>query len=162
MSQLESLTAFITENMQADAMQFFSSDMDDCELVRSTKALGNIPGNNQIRMGVLTYSARLSWDNFPFRKYSPGLIYALVLAWLGEHANELRDELKLADPTIDPEFDDEGSCILDVVVPLADPLIIREAEGGEIPYKGKRWEIVNPEIWVAAEMEIIMQRGDAS
>jgi hypothetical protein len=30
---------------------------------------------------VLTYSARLSWDNFPFRKYSPGLIYALVLAW---------------------------------------------------------------------------------
>ncbi len=162
MSQLESLTAFITDNLPDDAMQMFSSSMDDCELLRNAKALGNIPGNNQRRMGVLTYSARLSWDNFPFRKYSPGLVYALVLVWLDEYANELRDELKLADPTVDPEFDDEGTCILDVVVPLADPLILRETEGGPIPFRDKRWEIVNPEIWVAADMEIIMQRGDAS
>lgn len=162
MSQLESLTAFITANLPEDAMQMFSSSMDDCELLRSAKALGNIPGNNQRRMGVLTYSARLSWDNFPFRKYSPGLVYALVLAWLDEYANELRDELKLADPTVDPEFDDEGTCILDVVVSLADPLIIREVDNGVIPYKDKRWEIVNPEIWVAADMEIIVQRGKAS
>lgn len=158
MSQLESLTAFITANLQPDAMQMFSSSMDDCELVRSAKALGN----NQRRIGVLTYSARLSWDNFPFRKYSPGLIYALVLAWVDEHANELRDELKLPDPTVDPEFDDEGSCILDVVVGLADPVIIREVEDGPIPFRGKAWDIVNPEIWVAEEAEIIVQHGDAS
>jgi len=158
MSQLESLTAFITENLPPDAMQMFSSSMDDCELVRSAKALGN----NQTRIGVLTYSARLSWDNFPFRRYSPGLIYALVIAWMNEHANELRDELKLAEPTVDPEFDDEGSCILDVVIGLADPLVIRQTEDGPIPYKGKRWDIVNPEIWVAAEMDIIAKRGPAS
>ncbi|HCW3118907.1 TPA: phage tail protein [Enterobacter roggenkampii] len=158
MSQLESLTAFITANLHPDAMQMFSSSMDDCELVRSAKALGN----NQRRIGVLTYSARLSWDNFPFRKYSPGLIYALVLAWVDEHANELRDELKLPDPTVDPEFDDEGSCILDVVVGLADPVIIREAEDGPIPFRGKAWDIVNPEIWVAEEAEFVVQRGDVS
>lgn len=162
MSQLESLTAFITENLPRDAMQMFSSSMEDCELVRSAKALSNTPGNIQRRIGVLTYSARLSWDNFPFRKYSPGLIYALVLAWVDEFANELRDELKLPDPTVDPEFDDEGACILDVVIGLADPLIIRQTENGPIPYKGQRWEIVNPEIWVAAEMDLIVQRGDAS
>lgn len=158
MSQLESLTAFITENLPGDAMQMFSSAMEDCELLRSAKALGN----NQRRVGVLTYSARLSWDNFPFRKYSPGLIYTLVLAWIDEHANELREELKLSDPTVDPEFDDEGSCILDVVVSLADPLIIREQEDGPIPFKGKRWELVNPEIWVAETVEFITRRGDAS
>lgn len=158
MSQLESLTAFITGNLPPEAMQMFSSSMDDCELVRSAKALGN----NQTRIGVLTYSARLSWDNFPFRRYSPGLIYALVIAWMNEHANELRDELKLAEPTVDPEFDDEGSCILDVVIGLADPLVIRQTEDGPIPYKGKRWDIVNPEIWVAAEMDIIAKRGPAS
>ena len=158
MSQLESLTAFITDNLPPDAMQMFSSSMDDCELVRSAKALGN----NQTRIGVLTYSARLSWDNFPFRRYSPGLIYALVIAWANEHANELRDELKLAEPTVDPEFDDEGSCILDVVIGLADPLVIRQTEDGPIPYKGKRWDIVNPEIWVAAEMDIIAKRGPVS
>lgn len=158
MSQLESLTAFITENLPGDAMQMFSSAMEDCELLRSAKALGN----NQRRVGVLTYSARLSWDNFPFRKYSPGLIYTLVLAWIDEHANELREELKLPDPTVDPEFDDEGSCILDVVVGLADPLIIREQEDGPIPFKGKRWELVNPEIWVAETAEFIARRGDVS
>lgn len=158
MSQLESLTAFITDNLPPEAMQMFSSSMDDCELVRSAKALGN----NQTRIGVLTYSARLSWDNFPYRRYSPGLIYALVIAWANEHANELRDELKLAEPTVDPEFDDEGSCILDVVIGLADPLVIRQTEDGPIPYRGKRWDIVNPEIWVAAEMDIIAKRGPAS
>ncbi|MCU2344547.1 MULTISPECIES: phage tail protein [Enterobacter cloacae complex] len=158
MSQLESLTAFITANLPPDAMQMFSSSMDDCELVRSAKALGN----NQRRIGVLTYSARLSWDNFPFREYSPGLIYALVLAWVDEHANDLRDELKLPDPTVDPEFDDEGSCILDVVVGLADPVIIREVDDGPIPFRGKSWDIVNPEIWVAEEAEFVVQRGDAS
>mgnify|MGYP004465935383 CR=1 FL=1 len=158
MSQLESLTAFITENLPPDAMQMFSSSMDDCELVRNAKALGN----NQRRIGVLTYSARLSWDNFPFRRYSPGLIYALVIAWVNEHANELRNEMKLAEPTVDPEFDDEGSCILDVVVGLADPLIICEQEYGPIPYGGKRWDIVNPEIWVAEEIDIITRNGAAS
>ncbi|MFP2469498.1 phage tail protein [Pseudescherichia vulneris] len=158
MSQLESLTAFITANLPRDAMQMFSSSMDDCELVRSTKALGS----DQRRIGVLTYSARLSWDNFPFRKYSPGLVYALVLAWVDEHANELRDELKLPDPTVDPEFDDEGTCILDVVVGLADPVIIREVAGGPIPFRKKTWDIVNPEIWVAEEMDLIVQRGSAS
>ncbi|WP_449547181.1 phage tail protein [Lelliottia amnigena] len=158
MSQLESLTAFITANMPHDAMQMFSSSMDDCELMRSEKALGN----DQRRVGVLTYSARLSWDNFPFRKYSPGLIYVLVLAWVNEYANELRDELKLPDPTVDPEFDDEGTCILDVVVGLADPLIIRQVENGPIPFKGKAWDLVNPEIWVAEEADVIIQRGDAS
>ena len=111
---------------------------------------------------MLTYSARLSWDNFPFRKYSPGLIYALVLAWVDEHANELRDEMKLADPTVDPEFDDEGTCILDVVVGLADPVIIREVADGPIPFRDKSWDIVNPEIWVAEEAEIIVRTGDTS
>ncbi len=119
-------------------------------------------GTDRRRIGVLVTTARLSWDDLPYRKYSPGLLYALVLAWVDEFANELRDELKLADPTVDPEFDDEGSCILDVVVPLVDPLVLREVEKGPIPFKGKKWDIVNPEIWEASQLEFIVQRGDAS
>ncbi|EET6448346.1 phage tail protein, partial [Escherichia coli] len=48
MNQLESLTAFITENLPSDAMQFFMSSQEDAQLIRSQKALGN----DQIRMGV--------------------------------------------------------------------------------------------------------------
>ncbi|ENK5856429.1 phage tail protein, partial [Escherichia coli] len=52
MNQLESLTAFITENLPPDAMQFFMSSQEDAQLIRSQKALGN----DQIRMGVMTYT----------------------------------------------------------------------------------------------------------
>jgi hypothetical protein len=43
MSQLESLTAFITANLPPDAMQMFSSSMDDCELVRKRQSAGKQP-----------------------------------------------------------------------------------------------------------------------
>jgi hypothetical protein len=78
-----------------------------------------------------------------------------------EHANELRDELKLPDPTVDPEFDDEGSCILDVVVGLADPVIIREVENGQIPSRARMGHR-QPGNLGRGGNGIIVQRGDAS
>lgn len=153
MSQLESLTAFITANLPPDAMQMFQSSMDDCEITRNNKALGL----GQCRVGVLRYNGHLSWDNFPYRRYSPGVVYALVLAWIEDHANELHSELNLADPTVDPEFDDEDACILEIVVALADPIIITPADNGAVSFRGKRWDVVNPEIWTATEVEVITQ-----
>ena len=47
MSQLESLTAFITANLPPDAMQMFSSSMEDCELVRNAKALGTTSAGSE-------------------------------------------------------------------------------------------------------------------
>ncbi|WP_208950150.1 phage tail protein [Rahnella sp. ChDrAdgB13] len=153
MSQLDDLTAFLTANLPPDAMQMFQSTMDDCEITRSGKALGL----GQRRVGVFRYNGRLSWDNFPYRRYSPGVVYALVLAWIEDHANELHDELNLADPTVDPEFDDEDACILEIVVALADPIIITPTDNGAVPFRGKRWDVVNPEIWTATEVEVITQ-----
>lgn len=158
MSQLESLTAFITANLPPEAMQMFESAMEDCEITRSTKALGL----EQRRIGVLRYNARLSWDDFPYRRCSLGTVYALVLAWIEEHANELREDLNLPDPTVDPEFVDESSCILGIVVAMADPIIIRPDEAGGVPMKGRRWEVIDPEIWTASEAEYITQHGAAS
>lgn len=155
MNQLESLTAFITDNLPPDAMQFFMSSQEDAQLLRIPKALGN----GQIQTGVLTYTAVMAWDNFPYRKYSPGLVYALVVAWLDEHACPLREALKLGEPDVDPQFDDEGSCLLEISVGLADPLVIREQEDGPVPYRGKRWALVNPEIWTAQTMALFVSRS---
>ncbi len=157
MTELESLTAFITANLPARAMQMFSSTLDDCEIIRNPKGLGL----GQKRIGVLRYNATLSWDNFPYRECSPGLVYALVLTWLSEHANDLHDELKLPDPTVDPEFDDEGSCILQVVVAVADEIILKPSDTGPEPSKGLPWEEVYTEVWTAEEAEIISQHGGA-
>lgn len=155
MNQLESLTAFITENLPSDAMQFFMSSQEDAQLIRSQKALGN----DQIRMGVMTYTGVIAWDNFPFRKYSPGLVYALVMAWLEEHADPLREEFRPEDVNVDPQFNDEDSCLLDITVGLADPLIIQVQEDGPVPYRGKRWTLVNPEIWTAETMDLFVSRS---
>ena len=158
MSQLDSLTTFITENLPPDVMQMFESAMDDCQLERNSKALGL----GQKRIGVLRYNAKLSWDRFPFRQCSPGVVYALVLTWINDHANEMHKTLQLPDPSVDPEFDDEGYCMLEVVVPVADEIILKPNENGAIPSQGQRWEVVYPEVWTATEAEFVTQHGDKS
>ena len=85
-----------------------------------------------------------------------------MLAWIDEYANELHGQLNLPDPTVDPEFDDEGSCILDIVVALADPIIIKPSNTGAIPFKGERWELVGAEVWTATEAEIVTQHAGES
>lgn len=158
MNQIESLTAFITDNLPTNVMQMFQSGQENCELIRSGKGLGL----GQKRVGVLRYDATLSWDRFPFRVCSPGTVYALVISWITDHANDLHEELKLPDPTVDPEFDDEGYCMLQVVVPVADAIILQEDENGDIPGQGKRWKLVNPEIWTATEAEFVSLHGEKS
>ncbi|QDL30875.1 phage tail protein [Serratia liquefaciens] len=157
MTELESLTAFITANLPPRAMQMFLPTMENGEIIRSAKGLGL----GQKRIGVLRYDAVLSWDNFPYRECSPGLVYALVLTWLSEHANALNDELKLPDPTVDPEYDDDGSCILQVVVAVADEIILKPSDTGAVPSKGQRWDVVYPEVWTAEEAEYFTQHGSA-
>ncbi len=155
MTQLESLTAFITANMPERAMTMFQSSMDDCELTPALKGLGL----DQKRIGYLRYSAVLSWDDYPYRLCSPAQLYALVLAWIVDHSNALYDELKLTPPTVDPEFIDESTAMVQIAVPVADEIILRQSPDGEIPQGGKRWSVVYPEVWTAEQVEVIPQRG---
>lgn len=157
MTQLESLTDFITANMPPRAMTQFQSSMDDCELTPAPKAMGL----EQKRIGYMRYSAVLSWDDYPYRACSPVQLYALVLAWIADHSNDLYDELKLTPPTVDPEFIDEQTAMVQIAVPVADPIILRVSEKGAIPQAGKRWDVVYAEIWTAEEADVIPQRGQS-
>lgn len=155
MTELDSLTGFITSNMPPRAMQAFQSSMDDCELVPSFKAMGL----NQLRVGVMRYSAVLSWDDYPYRVCPPSRLYALLLVWIRRHANDLHSELNLAAPAVDPEFIDEKTSMIQIAVPVADAIIIRESEQGVIPMDGKFWDVVYPEIWTAEAADIVTARG---
>ncbi|WP_336797950.1 phage tail protein [Erwinia aphidicola] len=154
MNQLESLTGFIRANLPPRAMQMFDSVMDDCELLRSEKALGL----GQRRIGILRYNAVLVWDDFPYRACPLALVYALVLAWVKDHANALRADLKLADPVVDPEFNDEGTASIQITVAVADEIILRPADRGVVPLGGQQWDVVYPEIWVAEEVDIVTRQ----
>ncbi|EOD4100859.1 TPA: phage tail protein [Yersinia enterocolitica] len=145
MSQIESLTAFLTENLPERAMQQFESAIDSASIMTVPKGLGL----DQRRLGIFRYHAVLNWGAFPYRICAPAEVYALVLVWLDSYRNEIYDELELAEPTVDIEFDEENSSPLEIVVELADSINIRVDENGSIPFKGQRWSLVNPEIMIA-------------
>ncbi|WP_174634676.1 phage tail protein [Yersinia thracica] len=145
MSQIESLTAFLTENLPERAMQQFESAIDSASIITAPKALGL----EQRRLGIFRYHAVLNWGAFPYRICAPAEVYALILAWLDSYRNEIYDELELADPAVDIEFDEENSSPLEIVVELADSINIRLDKNGNIPLQGQRWVLASPEIMIA-------------
>ncbi|CAI1862905.1 MULTISPECIES: phage tail protein [Serratia] len=144
MSQLTSLTAFLQENLPV-RVRDFDSYMDDQKIVSSNKDMGM----GQRRIGYTTYTGELRWDDWPYRLCDPQLLYTLVLVWLGDHANDLREELGLEDPDIDPQPIDEQTAIVSVSVPLVDSLGIIEDENGPIPHAGTRWRLGDPVVLIA-------------
>ncbi|OCJ43450.1 phage tail protein [Serratia sp. 14-2641] len=147
MSQLEHLTAFVQANMPTRAMQFFESAIDDGHLVYSYKDLGL----DQRRLGIFRYNAVLSWDRFPYRICPPALVYGLVFAWVKDHRNTFYDELTLAEPTVDIEFDEEETGSLSITIEVADAVTVSVDENGEIPLAGKRWKLKYPDTWTATQ-----------
>lgn len=147
MSQIESLTAFLDKTMPPRAMQFFASEINDAHLMHAAKALGL----GQRRIGIFRYNALLTWDRFPYRECPPALVYALVFAWIEQHRNSLFDELNLAEPVVDIEFDDEKTGSLAITIELADEITITPDEQGEIPINEKLWRLEYPEIWTATQ-----------
>ncbi|WP_411705643.1 phage tail protein [Edaphovirga cremea] len=145
MSQIESLTDFLTENMPPRAMHQFVSEIQDATLPPAAKALGL----GQRRLGIFRYNAALSWGRFPFRECPPALVYALLYAWIEQYRNPLYDEMRLGAPDVDIEFDDEMTGSLSIVIELADEVTVIEDPEGPIPIGNKRYRLANPDIWTA-------------
>lgn len=147
MSQIESLTAYLEQNMPPRAMQFFNSEINDAHLMHAAKAMGL----GQRRIGLFRYNALLSWDRFPYRECPPALVYALFFAWIEQYRNTFYDELELAEPTVDIEFDEEKTGSLAITIELADEITITPDDKGEIPIGDQRWRLETPEIWTATQ-----------
>ncbi|AIJ06496.1 MULTISPECIES: phage tail protein [Edwardsiella] len=150
MTQLAELTTYIQEQIPRRANITFSSEMDDITLFPAVKNLGN----GCLRIQVRQYDAVLTWDAWPYRLASPDLLFSVIESWLTYHANGLRDELGLAIPRTDVSVDDQGNAWLQIIIPMADPLTLREDETGEILRNGKRYCLDSPDIWVAEHYTI--------
>lgn len=145
MTQLDSLTQFILDNIPNWASLKFKANIESGTLVRAPKNLGL----TQRRFGIYRYSVLLDWDDFPYREYSAANIFALVFAWLDEQANELRNEFDLADPDVDVDFDEELTSPFVISLELADSIDAIPDENGDIPYKGQYWRLIYPETYIA-------------
>ncbi len=149
MSQLTQLTDFLNGALPT-RVRGFDSWMDNQKLTVSNKALGN----GQLRIGLTSYDGVLEFDKFPYRQLDPAILYALILVWIAEYANTLRDELQLADPDIEVELYDEESALIFITVPLVDEIAIAPDTAGAIPSEGQKWSVVTPLYDVAESAEI--------
>jgi hypothetical protein len=146
-TQLESLTAFFKENVPARAMQSFDSIVDELGLVLAAKDMGL----DQYRQAIVRYDAVLSWERFPYRLCAPQLLMSLMLAWLDDADRDLFDDIGItdADPQWDVTVEDEETATVVLTVPMAEELVIRKDENGDIPFRGERWSLADAEIWTA-------------
>ena len=146
-THLDSLTDFFAENVPKRAQLSFDSQVDGMQVISAAKNLGN----DQHRLSVVRYDALISWERFPFRLVAPQLLIALLEVWLDEVASPLLDESGIAntDAQWDVTLEDAETATVVLTIPLADELVIKPDENGDIPYRGERWSLVDPEIWTA-------------
>ncbi|WDF97996.1 phage tail protein [Pectobacterium carotovorum subsp. carotovorum] len=157
MSQLDALTAFVTQHLPPRVMQGFDSVMDEISFISAQRDLGE----GQYQLAVMQFDAVLSWDRWPYRECDPRNLCALLLVWLTE-----QDEQPFMDagldrelPALDVDVDDQGTAIVVVSIKLAESLAIIEDDNGIIPFDGKKWRLTEPEIWFATEGEIFGADG---
>lgn len=160
MSQIDSLTAFITSNMPKRAMLSFSSEIDAMKTIPAAKDYGL----GQYRQSIIRYDAVLSWERFPHRECDPRLLMSLLDAWLAGNAQDLLGQVGItnADPDWDIGVIDDNTSMVVVTVPMAEELVIVEDEKGPIPLDGKRWRLSDPVIWTALTAQVFGADGSAA
>lgn len=149
-SELDGITGFIRDNLPSravrDAGVKFASYMENVELLDGGRDLGL--GE---MVGAIQYEAVLEWERFPYRICQPQRVFALVLVWLAEQANDLRDTLELPPPEVEVELIDEETAYVVVSIPMVEPLGLVPNDNGEIPWQGQRWSVESPDIWTAEQ-----------
>ena len=152
MSQLDALTAFVTQHLPSRVMQGFDSFMDEISFISAQRDLGE----GQYQLAVMQFDAVLSWERWPYREFDPRNLCALLLVWQTEQDDRpfMDAGLDRELPALDVDVGDQGTAVVMVSVKLAESLAIVEDENGIIPFDGRKWRLVEPEIWFATEGQV--------
>lgn len=158
MSLINQLTSFLKENLPPELFrgQKFISFTDSMELKRQFKVITK----EQLQGGIITYDAVLEFEDWPYRKLNPQLLFLLVNIWI-EKLPDLDNYEINENPTLDIDVVDEQIADITVSVKVTENLYMIEDEKGPIPFKGKRYRIDNPIIWYNPEnIEVIPENGN--
>lgn len=145
MTQLDSLYHFVANNLPDRLMVTTGADawMEDIQIIHAAKSMGN----NQRRLAIRKYTATLAWDKWPYTLYDPDLLFALVVSWLIEFANEHYNRDEFPPPEVITELEDNKTAVVTISVELADDILLAEDAEGMIPLQGKRYSIIkDPDI----------------
>lgn len=153
-SQFDLLIEFVVKHtpdwITANRSALFEAVVIEQEIIPVVKNL-----TTGVQLGILQYKVLLSWERFPFRAYPPQKLFAIILSWLSEQGNDLRDIYELKQPEVDVERLDEDNAIVSIILDLAEAITIVEDETGDIPYNGKRWRLDMASVWVAEMADVV-------
>ncbi|WP_153446908.1 phage tail protein [Vibrio algicola] len=147
---LRMLSEYLNEKLGSGICKRMTTEMDRTELQLTTKNMGQ-----GLNMMVMNYDADIHFESFPFNKFDPATLYAIIGAWLMDNDN--RDEYDLADPDVQVAIEDESNAELLITIEFREPIMVVEDPDGLIELGGKSYKIAPYEIWVAEnfEMEVI-------
>lgn len=102
----------------------------------------------------LQYTAQFSFEDLPTRLIDPRVIFARVTTWLLTN-DPMRDRLKLSAPSMDIDAYQMGELAdLDITIEFIEDVPMREAQDGDVTYKGKTWQIEPFKIYTAERGEV--------
>lgn len=144
---LRLLSEYLKEKLGGAICKRMTAEMGRTELQLTTKNMGQ-----GLNIMVMTYDAEIHFETFPFKKFDPATLYAILGAWLMDY--DSRDEYELADPDVQIAIEDENNAELLITVEFREPIMVVEDPDGLIELRGKTYKIAPYEIWVAENFEM--------
>lgn len=127
-----------------------------CKMRDITLSLNSFHMGQGMDLLLMRYQAEFYFDRFPFREYSPAVLFCNVAAWLMDNDIERDDGEPLADPNVDVVLEDENSAEVIITVDFEEPVRVIVDENGPIYWRGQQWSIEGYEIWVAKKLRDVV------
>ncbi len=100
------------------------------------------------------YVAEFLFDKFPFKEYSPAVLFSNVGAWLMDNDKEREQFRELGDPEIEVVIEDESNAEVLISIEFDEAIKVTEDPNGQIYWKGKRWKIEEYDVYVAKKVQV--------
>ncbi|MCG7499368.1 phage tail protein [Vibrio sp. Of7-15] len=153
---LQLLNLHLSNTTDARLHQHMECWMEDVELTLAPKHQGH-----GMDIGFMRYNAVFSFERFPFKKQSPAVVMANVMAWLDDH-DEYFEKFELAKPSFDIEPESDDTVVMTIEVELMERLSVVEAPDGEIHWRNKRWTNAPYDVWYAENIAIYSKTNPPS
>ena len=149
----------------ADLVRFFIKDCNftAAENVKSYSVIDEyLPCGDYLEGGICaydqTYRALIIIERFPCQRYTQEHVLSILTQWIFNNdpilyrrkietgnGNEPMD-LDMPGVNIDPEFMDDETGTLTVIIPFREPVFWIEDLAGAFEYQGKKYRLANPRI----------------
>ncbi len=142
MKKLQALTSYLIENGLTKSATL-DSWVEGGVFTPASKVLGS----DGIAILYFAYTAVLSLEGY---KGNAALLGATIASWHFDNAD--RDDGRTVEFTADK--DESGSFEIEINIDFEEKVNVIPDPNGQLMFKGQRYQLEDPELWVAEEFEV--------